>query len=394
MKIVMISDTYPPNVNGAALATERLALELAERNNKIYVIAPSTSFKRHTAQQKNITVYRVRSIPIMIERTQEFRFSPQPLHEREVLKIIRTIKPDIIHINEPWLMGLSALKLGKKEGIPVISTHHFMPENLVHHLRLPIKVQNIITVSVWKWYVKLCKNFDVVICPTQVAANLIKKYSADVNLQVVSNGIDLELFNKKNNGEYLADKYKLPRKLNLLFVGRIDKEKNIDVLIKAAALIKDQIDFHITIVGQGKEKTNLKKLAANLGIMSRITFTGFLPEKDLPNMYTTADIFVMPSIAELQSLVTMEAMASSLPVIAANAVALPHLVHDNKNGFLFNPGDEKELAAKLTILLKDKKMREKMGDESLKIIKEHDIKKTVVAIENIYKATIRNYSSV
>lgn len=394
MKIVMITDTYPPHVNGAALAAERLALVLAKKTHKVYVIAPSTSFKHHTAQQKNITVFRVRSIPVFIERTQDFRVSPQPLHEKEVIKIIREIKPDIIHVNEPWLMGLSAIKIGKKENIPVIATHHFMPENLVHYLHMPPKIEHLVTVTVWRWYAKLCRKFSVVICPTQVAADLIRKYSSDIKLEVISNGIDLKIFNKNNNGKYLKEKYKLENKPTLLFVGRLDKEKNIDVLIHAAALLKEKIDFQIVIVGQGKEKHALKKLAAKLNVQSAVTFTGFLPEKDLPNIYRVADVFVMPSIAELQSLVTMEAMASGLPVVAADAVALPHLVQDAKNGYLFKPGDETDLADKLLKILQSKKIRSDMGEESLKLIKQHDIQLTVKQIETVYKNAVRDYTAI
>src|SRR5690554_6589070 len=101
MKIVMITDTYPPNVNGAALATERLAHELAKRNHQVFIIAPSTSFKTQVVQQKNVTIYRLRSIPVLLERTQEFRVSPKPLHDKELRAIIKDVKPDIIHVNEP-----------------------------------------------------------------------------------------------------------------------------------------------------------------------------------------------------------------------------------------------------------------------------------------------------
>lgn len=386
----MITDTYPPNVNGAALATELLALELAKKH-EVYVIAPSTTFKPQTIKQKNLTIFRVRSLPIVIERTQEFRVSPKPFHDKDIKKIISDVKPDIIHINEPWLMGLNAIKIAKKEGVPVVSTHHFMPENLIHYFHIPPMIEKIVTRSIWKWYAKLCRNFDVVICPSPTAAELISKYSSNVNLKVISNGIDLNVYNTKNDGNYLRRDFNIPDKPVILFVGRLDKEKHIDVLLRAGSILKSSNEFHILIVGQGKEKKPLKNLAVKLGIKSNVTFTGFMAKKDLPNIYRVADIFVMPSIAELQSLVTMEAMASGLPVVAANAVALPHLVHDSKNGFLFNPGDEKSLAEKLQFLLKDKKLRDKMSSESLAIIKEHDIKKVVKIVESTYKNAVDNY---
>jgi 1,2-diacylglycerol 3-alpha-glucosyltransferase len=393
MNIVMITDTYPPHVNGAALATESLAHQLVLRGHMVSVIAPSASFASHKTQNKNITIYRVRSIPVLFEKTQEFRVSPKPLHDKEIQNIIKDIKPDIIYINEPLLLGLSAIKIGKQFGIPVAASHHFMPENLVHYLHLPLRIEDMIHRKIWKWYAKLCTNFSVVVCPTPVAADLIKKYRSDVSLKVISNGVDLEMFNKNNDGTYLKKEFNLPNKPILLFVGRLDKEKNIDVLIRAAALLKGKHDFHIVIVGQGKEKIALKKLVTNAEIAASITFTGFLPKKDLPNIYTAADIFVMPSIAELQSLVTMEAMASGLPIVGANAVALPHLVHDGENGFLFKPGDEYSLAEKLAFLLEDKKLSQKMSEKSLEIIKEHDIQKTVKKVETAFEEAIKQFST-
>jgi 1,2-diacylglycerol 3-alpha-glucosyltransferase len=393
MNIVMITDTYPPHVNGAAFATERLANQLVLRGHTVAVIAPSDSFKQQKSQQKNITIYRVRSLPVLFEKAQEFRVSPKPLHDKEIRTIIKELKPDIIYINEPLLLGLSAIKIGKQMHIPVVASHHFMPENLVHYLHLPPKIEDMIHRTIWKWYAKLCTNFSIVICPTPVAADLIKKYRSGVPVRIISNGIDLQQFTKNNDGIYLTKMLNLPNKPLLLFVGRLDKEKNIDVLIRAGALLKEKYDFHIVIVGQGKEKTPLKKLAANVGISENITFTGFLPKKDLPNMYAIADIFVMPGIAELQSLVTMEAMASGLPVVGANAVAIPHLVHEGKNGYLFEPGDEYSLADTLARLLSNKTLRQTMSIESVKIIREHDIQKTVIQVESTFADAIKQYSA-
>jgi glycosyltransferase involved in cell wall biosynthesis len=208
---------------------------------------------------------------------------------------------------------------------------------------------------------------------------------------VVSNGIDLKRFSGHNDGKYLKQKLALPDAPTFLFVGRLDKEKNIDVFIKALSLLKDSYQFHAVIVGQGKEEKPLKSLALELGVLERLTFTGYLPKKDLPNIYDVADIFVMPSIAELQSLVTMEAMASGLPVVGADAVALPHLIHDGVNGFLFHPGNESDMAAKLAKLLSDTKLRKKMGEESLILIKAHDVSQVVEKVEEIYKKVIQEY---
>lgn len=389
MKILIVTDTYPPNVNGAALATERMAKQLVKRGHTVSVVAPSTSFRHYKRTLGDITIYRLRSI--LIQKTQDFRISPQPLHMGEFKEIMREVKPDIIHINNPGFIAQTAITIGREFGVPLVGTSHFMPENLTHYLHLPDQLEKMVNTSIWKLYAKFYGRLNLIISPTQTAADILKRLKVGTKIEVISNGIDLHKFNKDNHGEYLKKTYNLPEKIMLLFVGRIDKEKNVDVLITAASIIKQAADFHIVLVGKGKEEQNLENLAKNLGLTHRITFTRYLPKNDLPNIYSIADIFVMPGIAELQSLVTMEAMATGLPVIGANAVALPHLIHNNENGFLFTPGDANDLAKKLLRLIQDKSLREQMGNKSLEIIKEHDINNVIVQVENAYKNVIEHY---
>ena len=391
MKILFIADTYPPNVNGAATAAEQLAKQLALHGHAVSVIAPSPTFRSYVRRNNAITVYRIKSIPFPIEKAQKFRISPQPLHADKVKKIIAKVQPDIIHVFEPLWLGLSGIKIGRKKGIPVVLSHHFIPENLIRYQQLPPQMQQVIDRTIWRWYKNVCKDVDRMICPTQKAAELLKKQDRSLPLQVISNGIDLHKFSIHTTGDYLRERYHIPQVATLLYVGRLDKEKNIDVFIRALGLLQHRVAFHAIIAGQGKEEKFLKNLAEDLGISAKITFTGYVPKKDLPIIYNIADIFVMPSTAELQSLVTMEAMASGLPIIGANALALPHLIHPNKNGFLFPPGNEQELADLLQKLIINEKLRKKMGRESLSFIREHDLSRVITKVEEVYKQLIKTY---
>lgn len=391
MRILIVTETYPPNVNGAALATERMAEELAKHGHHVAVIAPSTAFKHYKTTDGNLTVYRVRSI--IIQKNHKFRVSPQLLHAKEFKEIVKEVQPDIMHINNPGFLSQTAMTIAKQNNIPIIGTSHFMPENITHYLHLPDQLEKFLNTGIWKIYARFYGKLNLVISPTQTSADLLTKLGVGTQVQVISNGIDLKKFNKNNNGEYLKERYKLPDKPTFLFVGRLDKEKCIDVLIRAVAHIKNKADFHVVIAGKGKEEVDLKELASELEVDHLITFTGYLPKKDLQYIYKVADIFVMPSIAELQSLVTMEAMATGLPVVGADAVALPHLIKDGRNGFLFQPYDENELAEKLLILLNDKSLVKKMGEASLEIIQDHDMEQVVHKIETAYKKVIAEYES-
>ena len=170
-----------------------------------------------------------------------------------------------------------------------------------------------------------------------------------------------------------------------LFLGRLDDEKRVDVLMKAVAKLTAHPTLRVELVGDGGERERLKKLAGTLGIADRVSFLGHVKDEELPGIYERATVFVMPSIAELQSIATMEAMASGRPVIGADAMALPHLVHDGDNGYLFPPGDVDALADRLArILTADQTELNRLSENSLHLIQAHDINRTVRIFEDLY----------
>jgi glycosyltransferase involved in cell wall biosynthesis len=172
----------------------------------------------------------------------------------------------------------------------------------------------------------------------------------------------------------------------ILFVGRITGEKQIDVLLKAVALLPAELRATLEIVGGGDQKRNLEHLAQSLGLGDRVVFSGYVTDDQLREAYTRATVFAMPSIAELQSIATMEAMASALPIVAANAMALPHLVHHGDNGFLFEPGNAQELADRLQELLTMPQQElEAFKNASLRMIAAHDIQRTLSTFESLYR---------
>jgi 1,2-diacylglycerol 3-alpha-glucosyltransferase len=393
MKILFVADTYPPHVNGAALATYRQVMELKKRGHHVFVIAPSTDLKNDYSTEKGVGVFRIRSV--LIQKPQDFRVSPQLLiYRRAIKKILQIVEPDIVHINNPAFMAFAVVPAARRMNIPIVATSHFMPENIVHYLKMPTLIGDVVNNIMWKQYANFYSKLDYVISPTQTAGDLLTKNNLKSHLKVISNGIDLQKYKRKLTPEAAKKYFDLPPdKPVVLFVGRLDKEKNIDVLLTALSQLKSKADFHGVVAGKGKEMEPLVELAQALGIASQVTFMGYLEDADLLKLYQAADIFVMPGVAELQSLVTMEAMATGLPVIGANAVAIPHLVHDKENGYLFSPGSATDLAKNLGILLKDAKLRERMGIKSLDIIKNHDMNKAIDQVEGVYHDVLRDYKT-
>ena len=388
MKIVIASDTYYPNINGASYFTYRLATGLAKKGHVVSVIFPSQSSKKTKIIHEGVTVYGIPSFKVPTVKPA-FYFSVPTLAKQSVEEIIAEIKPDIIHIQNHVMIGKVIFKIAKKKNIPIVGTNHFMPENLVHYFHLPKKVERDFSAWGWKQFLKVFENLDLVTTPTKTARGLLTKIGFEGEVRIVSCGIDLEKFNPKNDGEYLKKLYKIPtNKPILLYTGRVVKEKKIEQIINAMPQILEKIDAHLVIAGNGNSKPELIELVEKLNIKKNVTFTGFVKDQDLPNLYAIADLFVIAGIAELQSIVTMEALATGLPALGVNAMALPELIHDKENGYLFETGDSNKIARDAVKILTDKKLYDSMSKESLKIIQNHDINKTISTFESIYEEAI------
>lgn len=386
MKILIATDMNIEFVCGSTYAFKRIGSLLKERGHDMAFICPG----RRTTYQKHIyegfEIWGVESFPSLVQKT--LRFSIPFMVGRSVKKALTEYKPDIVHIQSHGPLPATVIRVALTMNIPVVGTNHFVPENIILTLRPPKFLHSFLRKAAWKHLHAVFKKINHITVPTFTAAKILKESGFPKTVSTISNGIDLSKFNQNNSGDYLYERYHIPHKPILLFVGRLDPEKNIDVFIKALPDILDKVDAHSVIVGMGNRTATLKNMAIERGLDKYITFTGFLPEEDLPNIYHLASCFVMPGNAELQSIATMEAMASGLPVVAANAMALPELVHDGENGYLFPAGDSPALARKVIPIISDKKLRERMSKKSLEIIKTHDINKIIEEYESLYQKNL------
>ncbi|STX28738.1 glycosyltransferase [Legionella beliardensis] len=379
LKIIIVAETYPPEINGAARFGQRLAEGLCQLGHDVYVIAPaSEKGKSFSTSNHGVTEYRLRSHPILTHSTFRMCFPWQI--KKEVKKIFDQVQPDVVHIQCHFTIGRLAIKESNRRQIPIIATVHVVPENIIPYLPLPNWLINLLIRYLFYDMRNVLSKVQTITMPTDLAA---KSVSKELNLPIItiSNGINSEHYQLKPN-EYI-DKN---NKFIVLFVGRIAEEKHIDILIKAIAKSPSHLNIYLEIVGDGEICDKLKNLAKSLNIADKVAFLGVISEEDLRKAYLRASLFCMPSTAELQSLATLEAMSASLPVILADALALPHLVIEGKNGYLFQPGNSSELAEKIEIIKNlSEALRLKMGQASFEMAAQHDIKNTLARYEALYK---------
>lgn len=382
MKILFVSDTYYPHLNGVYYFVCRLAPLLQEKGHQVAVIVPSETIFSSNKKIDDIDVYGMPSVPILLY--PNVRLPITVLLQSRLKKIIKDFKPDIIHLQDHFSITAAIVKANKHTRIPIIGTNHFMPENvtvLFNSEKLKVKIAK----YMWSRFSTVYNQLQLVTTPSETGAELIRP-KLEVKVMSISSGIDLNKFNPVGNTISVRKKYNLPQIPILLYVGRVDPEKNIEEVIRAVALAVKKVDFNFVVVGKGKSKAGLEILAQELGIAEKVIFTGFVSEEDLPFIYKLSSCFIIASIAELLSLVTLQAMASGLPIIAANAGALSELVNDGVNGFLFESGDIDTIAQCICTVITKDELNKSMGKKNLEYILKHDINRIADSFENLYKS--------
>jgi len=379
LKIVIGADTFFPEINGASIFAARLAAGLVERGHDVHVVAPAANRKHGTWTEV------LEGQPMTVHRLRSWRWYPHPWLrfalpwriEQNSARILDEVKPDVVHFQSHIITGRGLSHQAQLRGIRIIGTNHFMPENLLEHTLLPHFMRPWASGLAWQAAARSFVRAEAVTSPTRKAAEFLEKNTNLDHVIAISCGI--------NARDYTPNFE--PRTENLiLFVGRITGEKQLDKLMRAFAKLDPSLNAKLELVGGGDQENHLKQLATQLGVRDRVTITGYVEVEYLRNALTRATVFAMPSIAELQSIATMEAMASGLPIVAANAMALPHLVHDGDNGFLFEPGNVDDLADRLTeVLLMPEDELQALKRESLSIVEAHDIQRTLDTFERLYR---------
>lgn len=379
LTVLIGCDTFGPNVNGAAKFAERLAAGLVGRGHNVHIVAPAYNRKHGTFVEEHegahMTVHRLRSWRWFPHDWLRFAL-PWRINQNSA-RILDQVKPDVVHFQSHIIVGRGLSIEAEKRGIRIIGTNHFMPENLLDFAVIPKWVHNMAIRMAWAAAARTFGRAEAVTTPTRKAADFLEEYTHLSDVHAISCGIDAHRYTPTFNPD---------GENRIVFVGRVTGEKKIDVLIRAMKLIPADLKARLEIVGGGDLLGHHKALVHQLGLDGQVTFTGYVTDAQLNESLERAKVFAMPSIAELQSIATMEAMASALPVVGANAMALPHLIHDGENGFLFEPGNVEELAAKLTtVLTMPWPQLEKMKRESLHFIAGHDITRTLDTFEALYR---------
>lgn len=410
MRIVIATAVYYPQINGVAVFSHNLACGLARRGHEVMVICPSRTGKNHVEMQDGVKVCYLRSIdakvyPDQIHDVPEkrevlgvkmprlvyrhgFRVSVFP--QLEVKKALDEFRPDVVHVQVSDPIGLSVASYARHRGIPVVTTEHNQPEVITEPLKVPSLVRKGANVALSAYFRNRQSKSDFVTMPTEQAIRELIGNGVEfpVPVAAVSNGVDLSHFKPGLVSKELYEKYGIDASIPMvLYVGRVDPEKKVELVVKAFKEARKVVPkMQLVVVGDGVDRLRLE---GKYGATTGVKFLGKVLPPDLYELYKMGSVFATASEIETQGIVLIEAAASGLPLIAVNKGAVSEVCLNGENGYLCKPGSVEEIGEAIVKIMSDDKLREKFAKRSVEVAHEHDFEKTLNKFINIYQKVVQ-----
>jgi len=236
--------------------------------------------------------------------------------------------------------------------------------------------KDVLRKTIWGVSKKIFDYCDVIISPAEIIKKELIANNHKGKIVVISNGIDTKKFKSRVRAK---------TNFKMLYAGRLSPEKKVDVVIRAFAKVIERFnEAELIIVGDGKVKNDLKKLAKELKLSKKIKFIGSVNREKLVDYYKKSDLFVTASEMEVQPLTILEAMSCSLPIVGVNKAGVAGIVKNNINGYLADSANSQQIADKINIILGDNKLRIKMAKASRIIAEENSLDESIKKLEKLY----------
>jgi glycosyltransferase involved in cell wall biosynthesis len=378
MNILFVFDYYHPHVGGAEVIYKNYCEGLAERGNKVTVVTLNHTGKLKEKEiVKNVTVFRVRT-PF----NSRYLFS-----FLSIFKILKLAKnADIIH-TAFFMSALPAIIVSKLLRKPIIVTVHEVWGNLRFFFKESVikKIFDFLAESV---YLKL--PFTKFNCYSFYTFNSLRLLGVpDEKIVFIPLGID-PIFNPKVSGKKIRKELKIEKNKVYLYFGRPGVSKGVEYLIRASAIVKKRMRNSKLLLILSKDPkdgyTRVIKLIDELNLKDYILLLEEKPHEEMPKYIAASDLVVVPSLSEGFGFTAAEASAMGKAVVATYAGSLPEVVMDNVSGILVKPRSEEELANAICFLLKNEKIRKRMGKIGAKLMKKFSWKKTIDELERLYNS--------
>jgi glycosyltransferase involved in cell wall biosynthesis len=324
MNIVILTNTFTPHVGGVARSVEAFTAEYRKRGHRVLIVAPEFP----GMPQDEVDVVRINAI-------QKFNASDfsvaLPIHP-QLGETIDDFRPDIVHAQHPFLLGITALRLARHRGLPLVFTHHTLYEQYTHYIPGDSPALKRFAIELATRYANLA---DQVFAPSESIRDVLQARGVTTPIAVVPTGVRLESFAQ---GDGLAFRHQagIPATARVVgHLGRLAPEKNLEFLSEAVAdFMRSDSSAHFLVIGTGPSEQAIRDIFARAGMEERLHIAGILQRQRLADALHAMDVFAFASTSETQGMVLTEAMAAGLPVVALDAPGAREVVRDTQNGRL------------------------------------------------------------
>lgn len=382
MRIGVFTDSYLPYTSGVVTSITTFNEELRRLGHEVFVFAP----KYHGYRDTDEGVFRFFSVPAPTNPDYALAV---PVSPRLALTVGK-LELDLVHAHSPFNLGWWGARCARRFDLPLVFTYHTLYDQYVHYVPLAGPLARDLAV---RYSRRFCDRCDLVITPTRQVEALVSGYGVRAPVRVIPTGVRLERFQQRRAG-WLRSTWGIPSDAKVcLFVGRLTREKNLDFLLRAFAMVKAIIsEAVLVIVAGGPLEQELKQLAVDLGLgLDRdVVFTGRLGYDDVVDAYFDADLFTFASVTETQGLVLVEAMAAGLPVVAVRAFGVSDMVEDGKSGVLVEP-DLEQFALQVVGLLRDDSRRAAMAPVARARAESLSSRATAARLEHEYREVLARH---
>ncbi len=338
MRIAIFTETYLPQINGVVTHIKILKEGLEALGHTVLIVTADS--KAHTHYLKDNVLH----CPAHnLKRIYNLDLASPVSRTR--LKYLREFRPDIIHVHNEFSIGLSGMAIAKILKVPLVYTLHTMYDDYIYYIA-PKPLIPLTKKLSHRYFRMFPQNAAVVTGPSKKCQEYTYEIGSDKKVEVIPNPVELDAFAPQTSTPQqraqIRKQYHIPQDATVAcFVGRLGREKSVDVLLRFwAQEMRPQDNMRLLIIGDGPEKEPLEQLAQQLGITDTVIFTGKVLHPDLPPYIHTCDIYVTASLSDTNSISMLEGMAGGLPVLQLYDELNADQVTDGVNGYMFRDAAE------------------------------------------------------
>jgi 1,2-diacylglycerol 3-alpha-glucosyltransferase len=380
MHIAYFTNFYLPVVNGVVRSVQSFRETLSSMGHNVFVFAQEDNY-----EDTEPFIFRYPSLHLPLTGDIPAAIPVSSF----VDQLIPKLKLDVIHTHHPFLLGQTAAAKARDHNLPLVFTFHTQYQEYTHYIPLPQEqVQEFLRNTVMTWMREFMRKCQHIVIPSEsMRSILVKDYGLVDRFTVIPTGIDITPY-KKANGSALRSQWNWGDDKVIISAGRLAEEKNWVTLLEAFAIAqKTQPNIRLVLLGDGPQAEALRRLAAELEITDRVTFVGKVPFEEIPNYLKAADLFAFASITETQGLVTLEAMAAGLPVVAVDASGTRDILKNGKQGFL-TQNDPNDLANGIVKLVENSGLMSKFRSAALRTSRAYDNHRLASKMLKVYEQAI------